>query len=557
MPPAPNDVNETCVVSVGNSSPKSCSPRNETGLTGDLPLSEPAAERDRSQDVAAQGGVVGAMTVLSRLSGFARDVALSHLLGAGAAADVFFVAFRAPNFFRRLFAEGAFAQGFVPVLAEYRERGSRSALRAFVAAMGGNLALAVAAVSALGVVAAPLVVFLFAPGFAGDARFDLATDMVRITFPYLAFISLTAFAGSLLNSAGRYAVPAFTPVLLNATLIAAALVAAPAFEEPAMALAWGVLAAGAAQFLFQLPWLRRAELMVPPKPNWKHPGARQVGKLLVPAALAASAGQVNILIGGILASMLATGSVSWLYYADRLMELPIGIVAVALGTVLLPNLSRLHTDGNAEGFRAALDWGMRAGVLLGLPAAVGLYVLATPIVATVFLHGEMRETDALMASAALKAFAIGLLPLVLTKIAAPGYFARQDTVTPLRCFAASVAVNIVGSLSLIGWLGHVGIALATSLAAVVHAWLLIRGLARKGDCRLGRRLLRILIASLMAAAFMALALEVQVADASHWLAAPVWERAAQLALAVVGGGALYLVVALALGVRPGDLKLRV
>ena len=520
-------------------------------------MSESAAEPDRTHDVAAQGGVVGGMTVLSRLSGFARDVALSHLLGAGAAADVFFVAFRAPNFFRRLFAEGAFAQGFVPVLTEYRERGCRSALLAFVAAMGGNLATVVALVSVLGVVAAPLVVFLFAPGFAGDARFDLATDLVRITFPYLAFISLTAFAGSLLNSAQRYAVPAFTPVLLNAALIAAALVAAPAFDEPAMALAWGVLAAGATQLLFQLPWLRRVELLVPPKPNWKHPGAKQVGKLLVPAALAASAGQVNVLIGGILASMLVTGSVSWLYYADRLMELPIGIVAVALGTVLLPNLSRLHADGNAEGFRAALDWGMRAGVLLGLPAAAGLYVLATPIVATVFLHGEMRETDALMASEALKAFAIGLLPLVLTKIAAPSYFARQDTATPLRCFAVSVAVNIVGSLSLILWLGHVGIALATSLAAIVHAWLLIRGLALRGDCSLGPRLLRCLVASLVATALMALALEMLVADASHWLSASVWQRALQLALAVLGGGALYAGVTLALGARPSDLRLRV
>ena len=324
-----------------------------------------------------------------------------------------------------------------------------------------------------------------------------------------------------------------------------------------MALAWGVLAAGAAQLLFQLPWLRRAALLVTPKPDWKHPGARQVGKLLVPAALAASAGQVNVLIGGILASMLATGSVSWLYYADRLMELPIGIVAVALGTVLLPNLSRLHADGNAEGFRTALDWGMRAGVLLGLPAAAGLYVLAMPIVATVFLHGEMRETDALMAAAALKAFAIGLVPLVLTKIAAPGYFARQDTATPLRFFTVSVAVNIAGSLTLIAWLGHVGIALATSLAAVVHAWLLIRGLAMRGDCRLGPRLLRCLVASLVATALMALALQALVADASFWLAAPIWERAGQLALAVLGGGGLYAAAALALGVRTGDLRLRV
>lgn len=521
-------------------------------------LVPPGAGTDEGEsDVAAQGSVVAGMTVLSRISGFARDIALSHLLGAGAAADVFFVAFRAPNFFRRLFAEGAFAQAFVPVLMEYRERGGAAALNGFVAVIGGNLGAAVAVASVLGVAGAPLLVLLFAPGFLGDDRFDLAVSMVRITFPYLAFITLTAFAASLLNSAGRYAVPAFTPVLLNAVLILAALAAAPAFAEPAMALAWGVLAAGMVQFLFQLPFLRRAELLVPPRMSRTHPGARQVGRLLVPAVLSSSAGQVNVLVGSLLASLAATGSISWLYYADRLMELPIGIVAVALGTVLLPNLSRLHADGDGDGFRSALDWGVRVGVLLGLPAAAALYVLAVPIVATVFLHGEMRVHDALMAAAALKAFAIGLVPLVLVKVAAPGYFARQDTATPFRYFTVSVAVNVAASVALFTFMGHVGIALATSLAALVNIWLLLGGLVRSGLFRPGPRFARSMAAAVGASAVMVAGLHYLARDAAFWLSAPLVELAGELAVVVLGGGLLYLAAAFAAGARPGDLRLRV
>ena len=363
--------------------------------------SDEIAARSGSEgsDVAAQSSVFAGMTVLSRLSGLARDTALAHFVGATGAADTFYLAFRIPNFFRRLFAESTFALAFVPVLSEYRERGSQAALRAFVEAVSGNFIIVLLVVTLVGVAGAGLLAALFMPGFLGDAeRFALATDLTRIMFPYMALISLTAFAGAILNSVNRFAVPAFTPVLLNLALIVAAFWAATGATAGvsgiAYALAWGVLAGGAAQLLFNLPSVAGTGLLVAPRPNRRHEGVAKVLKLLVPAVFAGSAYQVNALIGTVLASLLEEGSPSWLYYADRLWEVPIGIVAIALGTVLLPNLSRLHTVGDSERFNDTLDWGVRTGLLLGIPAAVALWVLAYPLVATIFLHGEMRPYDA-------------------------------------------------------------------------------------------------------------------------------------------------------------------
>ena len=505
----------------------------------------------------AQGSVVASMTTLSRVSGFARDIVLSHFFGATGMADAFFVALRVPNFFRRLFAEGAFAQAFVPVLADYRG-GDRRPLDRFVRAVTGNLIVVLVLVSIAGVLGAAGLAMLFAPGFAGDdERLPLATAMVRITFPYLAFISLTAYAGALLNSFHRYAVPAFTPVLLNVVLIAAALVAAPLFEAPVMALAWGVLAAGAVQLLFQFPSLARLHLLQPPRLDWKDPGVRKVGALLLPAAFAASVNQINGLIGGILASLLVTGSISWLYYADRLMELPIGLVAVALGTVLLPNLSRLHADADDAGFSATLDWGLRMGVLLGVPASTALFVLAVPLVATIFQHGAFSAADSAMAAVALQAFAVGLPALVLVKIAAPGFFARQDTKTPFRYAAVSVAVNLVASLALFWWLHHVGLALATSMAAIVNAALLLRGLVRRGDYAPSRALWRAGATAVAASVVMAGLLLWAVPVGDDWLAADTWTRVWMLAATVCGGGVAYVVVVVLMGVRPNQLRHRV
>ncbi|MCY3819954.1 MAG: murein biosynthesis integral membrane protein MurJ [Gammaproteobacteria bacterium] len=526
-------------------------------------------ETGGTADVAAAGSVVASMTALSRVSGFVRDIVLSHFLGAAGAADAFFVAFRIPNFFRRLFAEGAFAQAFVPVLAEYRT-GDRRALDDFVRAVAGNLTVVLGLVSVAGVLGAFGLVVVFAPGFAGDDdRLALATDMLRVTFPYLAFISLTAFAGALLNSFHRYAVPAFTPVLLNLVLIGAALFAAPLFSHPAMALAWGVLFAGAAQLLFQFPSLRRLELLLAPKIDWRDPGVRKVGRLLGPAVFAASVHQLNGLISGILASLLVTGSISWLYYADRLMEVPIGLVAVALGTVLLPNLSRLHAEGDPKGFASTLDWGLRMAVLFALPAAAALFFLAVPLVGTMFHHGEFDAGDARMTALALQAFAVGLPALVVVKIAAPGFFARQDTRTPFRYAAVSVGVNIVAGLALFWWLKHVGLALALGIAATVNAVLLVRGLLRRSDYAPTRALWRTIAAATVASGVMVAALAWFVPANEAWLDARAFgpeaftagtfvaSRALMLACAVVVGLLAYVAAAYAMGVRPRDMRHRV
>ncbi|MCB1683016.1 MAG: murein biosynthesis integral membrane protein MurJ [Pseudomonadales bacterium] len=505
------------------------------------------------QNVARQGSVVSAMTLISRISGFLRDVVLSNFFGAGAIADAFFVAFRIPNFFRRLFAEGAFNQAFVPVLARYRE-GGREELTTFIRIMSGNLALVLLGVVLAGVLLAPGLITLFAPGFIGDdERFSLATVMVRITFPYLGLISLTAFAGALFNSHHRYAIPAFTPVLLNLSLMSAALFATSLFATPVFALAWGVFFAGVAQLLFQLPGLRRLGLLHLPKVDFRHEGVRRVGRLLVPAIFAASASQINTLIDTMLASTLITGSISWLYYADRLLELPIGLVAVALGTVLLPNLSRLDSSADLAGFRATLDWGIRVGLFLGVPAAVALYVLALPLIAGIFLHGALSVIDARMAALALQAFAVGLLPMVLVKVLAPAFFARQDTMTPFRIARLAIGVNILLNLALFRILGHVGLALATSVSAWVNALLLWRTLAAEGRLELSRTTRIALARCGLAALTMAGGLVWLIPESGQFLTMSVLERGVWLGLAVVGGAAIYVLTHLLTGSRPAEL----
>jgi len=510
------------------------------------------------QNLMAQGSVVASMTGVSRVSGFLRDVVISAVLGATAGADIFFVALRIPNFFRRLFAEGAFAQAFVPVLAEYRNAGDDDALRNFVRIVCGNFGFLLIIICVAGTAGASGLVWVFAPGFLDDQeKFDLAVDMVRVTFPYLAFISLTAFAGSILNSFHRYALPAITPVVLNVSLIVAAVIGMRFFETPVMALAWGVFAAGILQLIFQLPSLQRLHLIGIPRLDWRDRGVRKVGVLLVPAVFAASVGQINILVGSILASTLVTGSISWLYYSDRLMELPIGLLAIALGTVLLPNLSRLHSRGDDSGFSQTLDWGVRMGILIGLPAAVALYVLAIPLVATVFFRGAMTAGDVLQTSAALQAFTVGLLPLILTKITAPGYFAKQNTTTPFKYAAVSVAVNIVASLSLYSRLGHVGIALATSLAAIVHCVLLFRGLFVESVYRPGRRVLRALLSAAVASTVMVGGFIWLDPGVDFWLASGEVARIGELSLLVGLAGAGYFLALALVGVRPNDLLHRV
>ena len=519
--------------------------------------SEVAAAAGEPTNVTAKGVVVSSMTFLSRISGFARDVLLSHFLGASGVADAFLVAFRIPNFFRRLFAEGAFNQAFVPVLARYKAK-SREELQQFVALMAGNLGFALVLVVTAGVLFSAALVAVFAPGFWDDpTRFGVATELVRITFPYLGFIALTAFAGAVLNVHDRYAVPAFTPVLLNVTLIAAMLLASAAGAEMVFALAWGVLVAGAVQLCFQVPFMARLQLVTMPRVGVRHEGVHQVGRLLVPAVLAASVGQVNALIDTVLASTLATGSIAWLYYADRLLEVPIGLVAVALGTVLLPNLSRLANNADGAAFAVTLGWGVRMGVLLGLPASVALFLLAGPLIVTIFHHGEMTATDVAMTSLALKAFAVGVLPLVLVKVLAPAFFAHEDTRTPFRVAAVAVAVNVVLNLSMFRWFGHVGLALATSVAAWVHCWLLLRGVVGRGYFIADSQLMITGIRVLTAVICMGLILTVAAPNDAFWLLATTLERVLWLFGVVAVGSLIYAAALWVCGLTLADIRHRV
>ena len=431
--------------------------------------------------------VVGTMTTISRVLGLLRDVVIAAFIGASANADAFFIAFKIPNFLRRLFAEGAFSQAFVPVLADYKKAGSAAAVKALVDRVAGVLGGSLLFITALSMLAAPLVTTIFAPGFVGQPeKFLLTTEMIRITFPYLFLISMTGFCGAILNSYGRFAVPAFTPVFLNLSLIFAALVAAPWFEEPVFALAWGVLLAGVVQLLFQLPFLYRLDLV--PRPIWdsSDEGVRRIVKLMVPALFGVSVSQINLLLDTVLASFLPTGSISWLYYSDRLAELPLGIFGIAIATVILPNLSAHRAAARETSFSATLDWALRWVLLIGVPSALALILLAKPILITLFEYGALNARDVEMSALSLRAYSLGLIAFMLVKVLAPGFYARKDTATPVKigiiAMVANMVMNLLFTLPLMYlWnIGHVGLALATSVAAMLNAGMLLRGLLRAG-----------------------------------------------------------------------------
>ncbi|HAZ95440.1 MAG TPA: murein biosynthesis integral membrane protein MurJ, partial [Porticoccaceae bacterium] len=366
--------------------------------------------------------------MLSRVMGLARDVVFARVIGADAFADVFFVAFKIPNFFRRLFAEGAFAQAFVPILGEYREKGSQAAVKELVNRVAGTLGITLLGVTLVIVVASPVMAAIFAPKWFFDEpeKFAATADMLRITFPYLLFISMTGVAGGILNSYDRFAVPAFTPLLLNVTLITAALVAAPLFDQPAFALAWGVFTAGVVQLMFQLPFLQRIHMLPRPKVDWQDSGVRRILALMGPAIFGVSVSQINLLLDTMLATFLPTGSVSWLYYSDRLAELPLGVFAVAIATVILPNLSRHHAAKSVEAYSETLNWALKMVLVIAVPAAVALTLLAEPILVALFYYGDvMTARDMSMATLSLRAYSVGLVAFMLIKVLAPGFFARQ------------------------------------------------------------------------------------------------------------------------------------
>jgi putative peptidoglycan lipid II flippase len=526
-------------------------------------------QRPSGRKLLRSTGTVGGFTLLSRILGLVRDVVFARLFGAAALMDAFFVAFRIPNIFRRFFAEGSFSQAFVPVFAEYDEKGDHSAVQELVDRTAGTLGLILFGITALAVIGAPVFIAMFAPGFvaesqAADAdRYTLAVDMLRWTFPYLLFISFAALAGGILNTYQRFTAAAFSPVLLNVVLIGFAAFLAPLYTRPGMALAVGVFAAGVVQLACMLPSLMRIRLMPRPKLGFGHPGVRKILRLMLPGLFGSSVAQISILLDTLIASLLATGSISWLYYSDRLMEFPLGVFGIALATVMLPNLSRQHANGAGADFGMTLDWAMRLVVLIVTPATLGLMLLAGPLLATLFYGGRFGVVDVEMSTLSLVPYAAGLMGFTMVKVLAPGYFARQMTAAPVRIGLIALGINmilnvvIVGPWVLAGWPGpHAGLAVATSLGAYINSGLLYRGLRIEGVITPAPGWRRFLLQVAVAAGVLVVVLVQAVPPTSAWLEADFWTRCLWLTAGVAGGGCAYFAALYAVGFRLADMRMQ-
>lgn len=517
-------------------------------------------------------------TFVSRILGLVREQAIAYSFGANAATDAFWVAFRIPNFLRRLFAEGSFSAAFVPVLTEVKETRPHADLKELVARTAGTLGGVLLVVSALGVLGAGWFARGFAPGSIDEpGKLALTTDLLRVTFPFLFFVSLTALAGGVLNSFHKFALPALTPVILNLCMIAGALWFAPLFEVPIMALGWAIFAAGVLQLLLQLPALRRLDLLSLPRWGWRHPDVRRILKLMVPTLFGSSVAQVNLLLDTLIASLLITGSQTWLAQTDRLLEFPLGLFGVALGTVILPSLSRHHVATDREGFTKALDWGLRTALLISLPAMLALVLLAKPILATLLQHGRFTAHDVEMAALSLSALSFGLPAFALVKVVAPAFYARQDTKTPVRAGVVAMIANMVLNVLFVGlllhlwhrpedlgdgWFAalgkvpglHMGLALASALAGYLNLaqlWLALKHdgiyVAQPGW---SKHLLRLVVACTAMVAVIAAAL-------CHW---PDWgdwsplTRVWRLGAVIGAAGAVFVAALFASGFRLRDLR---
>ena len=496
--------------------------------------------------------VVGLMTMLSRVLGLIRDILIGALFGPGAGVDAFIVAFRIPNFLRRIFAEGGFSQAFVPVLSEYRERRSRAEVSALVDHTAAVLGLWLGATTVIGVLAAPLLIWIFAPGFSAEAEQQaLAADMLRITFPYILFISLTAMAGGILNTYRRFAAPAFTPVLLNLSLIGCATWLTPYFppEQRVVALAWGVFIAGVAQLLFQFPFLLKLRLLPLPRFRRDQEGVGRIITLMIPTLFAVSVSQVNLLVDTVIASFLETGSISWLYFSDRLVEFPLGVFGIALATVILPSLSAQHTGKDNAAFNRLLDWALRWVMLVALPAAAGLLLLGAPLLTALFQYNEFSRHDVLMAHRSLVMYAIGLPAFILVKVLSSGFFSRQDTKTPVKVAVVAMVANVVLNLLLVFPLAHAGLALATSLSACLNAGLLLWILRREKGFVAGPGWPGFLGVIFLALAVMALGLVFFVPGQPSWFQWNMYERAVNAVLCTVAGALAYFATLRLAGIR--------
>lgn len=528
-----------------------------------LPSTDRDSENKPRSGMLRSSGMVGLSTTLSRVLGLVRDVVIARLVGASGAADAFFVAFKLPNFFRRLFAEGAFNTAFVPVLSDYRRNRSLAEVRALINRTAAVLGAVLSLVTILVVLFPSAVMAVYGMGYLNDPfRFDLASDLLRWTFPYLLLISLTGLAGSILNTYDRFAVPALTPVFLNLCLILAALWIAPGLDQPVFALAWAVLAAGVIQLLFQLPFLARIHLLPRPVLDWTDPGVRRIFKLMIPAMFGVSVSQINLLLDTILATFLPAGSVSWLYYSDRLMELPLGVFGVAIATVALPNLSRQRFETDPQQFALMLQWAVRLILLISLPASLALMLLAEPILATLFQYGVMSQSDVQMASYSLIAYAVGLVAFMLVKVLATGYFAHEDTMTPVRIGIIAMAVNMLLNLIFVAifyfgyGIGHVGLALATSVSALLNAILLFRGLRSQNRIPALRESFRFIAQLLAALLVMGALLLLLTALWNDWYQWGVFDRVWRLTLICGAGGLVYFLTLTFTGMRWQQFRMR-
>ena len=513
-----------------------------------------------SKKLLKSGLIVSFMTLISRVLGLVRDVVIADKMGTNAGADVFFFANKIPNFLRRLFAEGAFAQAFVPVLTEYQEKDEQEGTdhtRQLIAKVSGTLGVVISIVTLFGVIASPVIVALFGFGWFLDwvndgpaaEKFDLASSLLKVTFPYLWFISLTALSGAILNTLGKFAAAAFTPVLLNVCIIGAAIYLSPLFEQPAYALAWGVFIGGVAQFLFQIPFLIKAKVMVKPSWGWKDEGVQKVKKLLLPALFGVSVTQINLLLDTLIASFLITGSISWLYYADRLLEFPLGLFGIGIATVILPSLSRLFAKSDSKEFSATINWAIKMVSVLGWPAMAGLMILAQPIIMILFMRGEFTETAVMQVSFALYAYLSGLLSFMFIKVLAPGFYARHDTKTPVVIGIKAMAANMLFNLLLAPFFGYVGLAIATSLSATLNAALLYFGLKKSGIYVLDRATKGVVFKLIISSLSMGGILYLLSPSFPLWLELSFLDQVLKLTMLICVGAVSYLLTALLLGVR--------
>jgi putative peptidoglycan lipid II flippase len=508
--------------------------------------------------------VISTMTLISRIFGFIRDAVIFIFLGASGSTDAFFVAFRIPNFLRRLFAEGAFSQAFVPVLSEYKEKHTQQELKALVNHVAGVFSLILLFITVIGVVLAPFLIYIFAPGFIDDPqRFDLTGQMLRITFPYILFISLTAFSAGILNTFNQFAVPAFTPTFLNLSLIAATIWLAPQFDQPVIALAWGVFIAGVAQLLFQIPFLSRLGLLPKFSLHGASEGMKKIARLMLPAIFGSSVVQINLLINTLIASFLAVGSISWLYISDRFVELPLAIFGVTTATIILPRLSRQYVNQSTIGFNQTLEWALKLSVFIALPSAIGLILLAKPILASLIQYREFTAVDTEMASLSLMTYAFGLPAFILIKVLAPGFYSRQDTKTPVKIGVIAMLCNIVLNLAFLWiWITyklpgpHAALALATSISAYLNALLLFIMLKKSSAFSMQSEWLKYLIQISIASILMLLILMQALPVISQWLEWNGIKRITALLGFMLLGAVLYIGALILLGVRKKDFALQ-